>query len=183
MLSRIKTLTLVAAIVAVVVLGAATVFAQDSTDPVLPPCLTGDGNYGMGMMGGRGIHMGWDGDTRPMFSAIAEALGIDTATLSSELQSGTTVAELAEEYGVDLASLTTTAHAAMQEHLSELVAAGLLTQEQADARLSYMQERWEQMPMLNGGLGMGMMNGWNGGHHGRGMGGRGSGRGMMGRGG
>jgi hypothetical protein len=81
---------------------------------------------------------------------VAEALGIDEETLVSELQSGKTIAELAEELGVDLATVTEAAQTTMTAHLDELVAEGVITQAQADAHLSLMQGHWEEMPMFNG---------------------------------
>ena len=89
---------------------------------------------------------------------LAQALGIDEQTLVSELQSGKTLAQLAQEKGVDLATVTAAAQTTMKQHLDELVAAGMLTQAQADARLSLMQHHWDDMPMLNG-TGYGMMGG------------------------
>ena len=66
----------------------------------------------------------WDGDSAPMFTEFAQALGIDEQTLISELQSGKTLAQLAQEKGVDLATVTTAAQTTMKQHLDELVAAG-----------------------------------------------------------
>jgi hypothetical protein len=165
MSSKIKILSLLLVVVAVAALGASAIFAQDSTDPTLPPCPMWAAG-GQGMMMGMGTHRMWDSDTAPMFTAVAEALGIDTETLTSELQSGKSIADLAAEYGIDLATITASAQAGMEAHLSDLVAAGVLTQAQADAHLSQMQEHWAQMPMFSG-SGFGMMLGGHGGHHGR----------------
>jgi hypothetical protein len=162
-------------IVLVVVLsvGAVAVFAQDDDDDTFTP-------FGMmgrgGMMGG--FHRMWEGDTPPMFAAVAEALGIDEETLYAELQSGKTISNLAEEYGVELESLSAAWLTTMTEHMNALVEAGVLTQEQADARLALMSEHFETMPMFTGNHPMfGMMGGMHGG-----MWGQGGHHGPMGRG-
>ena len=160
-----------AVVVVVIAAGAFTVFAQDTDEPTTPPFRSG-----FHMMG-QGHGMMWDGAARPGFTALAEALGLDEETLSSELQSGNTIAEIAEAQGVDLATVFEAAQTGMEEHLSALVAAGVLTQEQADAHLAEMQEHWDEMPMFTG-EGFGMMHGAG---HG-GMWGNHGPHGMMGRG-
>ncbi len=173
-------------VVAIVAAGAITVSAQDTTTPV-PPIF---GGRGQGMM--IQSRLLWDGDSAPMYAAIADALGIDQQTLITELQSGKTLAQLATEYGVNLDSLTATLQTATQTHMQAMIDAGLITQAQADAHLALMADHWDDMPMLNGtsynymmGAGRGGM--WNGdsstGMMGSGMlGGSGGARGGMGRG-
>lgn len=178
MSSKSRFFGLMMVVVAILTLGATGVFAQDSTDPT-PPCPMWSSGFGMmDMTRGGGMHMMWDGEYPPMWSAVAEALGIDVEALRDELQSGATLADLAEQYGVDLEAVTADLQAAMQAHLSELVDAGIITQAQADAHLSQMAERWDEMPMLDA-AGFGMMRG--GRHHG--MWGNGGGRGLGRRGG
>ena len=156
-----RTFFLLFTIVAIVAAGAITVSAQDTTTPVQPPF----GGRGQGMM--TQSRLLWDDDTAPIYNAIADALGIDTETLYAELQSGTTLAELADEYGVDLDTVIAAQRTATQEHLQAMIDAGLMTQEQADARLALMEQRWEDMPMLynnyNYGYNMGTGRGgmWN----------------------
>ncbi len=156
-----RTFFLLFTIVAIVAAGAITVSAQDTTTPVQPPF----GGRGQGMM--TQSRLLWDDDTAPIYNAIADALGIDTETLYAELQSGTTLAELAAEYGVDLDTVIAAQRTATQEHLQAMIDAGLMTQEQADARLALMEQRWEDMPMLynnyNYGYNMGTGRGgmWN----------------------
>ncbi|MEO8391450.1 MAG: hypothetical protein ABI700_00520 [Chloroflexota bacterium] len=157
MFSKRKSFLLLMAVVAIVAAGAFAVYAQDSTPSPQPP---------FGMMGQHGMMMGthqmWDGDSAPMFTEIAKAFGIDEQTLASELQSGKTLAQLAQEKGIDLATVSAAAQTTMKQHLDVLVTSGVLTQAQADARLSLMQEHWAEMPMLNGtdcGMMMGMGHG------------------------
>ena len=165
---------LVLVVVAIVAAGAFAVSAQDTTTPAQPP-------FGMmGQHGMMGAHLMWDGDSAPMFTEIAKSLGIDEQTLTSELQSGKTLAQLAQEKGIDLATVTATAQTAMKQHLDALVTSGVLTQAQADARLSQMQEHWAEMPMFNG-TGNGMMMGM--GHGGMWGNSDNTPRGMMGHGG
>ena len=154
MVSKRKSFLLVA-VVALVAAGAFAVYAQDTGTPTQPS---------FGMMGHTGMMMGaqmmWDGDSAPMFTAVAKALGIDEQTLVSELQSGKTIAQLAQEKGIDLATVTAAAQTTMKLHLDQLIAAGVLTQAQADAHLSLMQTHWDEMPMFNGiGMRMGMERG------------------------
>jgi hypothetical protein len=92
----------------------------------------------------------WDGGARPGFVAIAEALGLDEEALTSEMQSGKTIAQLAEEQGVDLTTVAEAAQTGMEERLNALVAAGVLIQEQADSHFADLQEDWQEMPMFTG---------------------------------
>jgi hypothetical protein len=172
MFSKRTLYILMAVVVAVIAAGAFTAFAQDSDEPTSSPFNS------RGHMMGMGYGMMWGSTERPGSAAVAEALGLDEASLTSELQSGKTIAQLAEEQGIDVATVFEAAHTGMEEHLSTLVAAGVLTQEQADAHLAVMQEHWNEMPMFTG-EGFGMMLGagrggmW--GNHGpHGMVGRGS---------
>ena len=143
------------AVVAIVAMGAFTAFAQDTGDVVPPYGMMGNG--GRGAMTGVGPQAVWDDDTAPMYAAAAGALGIDVPTLTAELQSGKTLAQIAAELGLDPATITATVQATLQERLQEMVTAGLLTQAQADAHLAYSQQRWDDAPMLSGdctGLGL-----------------------------
>ena len=155
--------------IAVLAVSAFTVFAQDTGTQDWPPFgMMGQGRHGAMM--GVGPQMMWDGDTAPMFSAAAQALGIDEQTLISELQSGKTMAQLAQEKGIDLTAF----QSAVQTQMQALVQAGTITQAQADAHLSLMQSHWDDMPMFNG-QGFGMMGGgiWGNNNSPRGMMGRG----------
>src|SRR5689334_14001712 len=85
--------------VAVIVGGVFVVTAQDTDEPTTPPF-----HFGQHMMGmGHGPR--WDDGTHPGLAAVAEALGLDEASLTSELQSGKTIAEIAEEQGIDLTAV------------------------------------------------------------------------------
>jgi hypothetical protein len=75
------------------------------------------------------------------FSTVAESLGIEEDELRSELADGKTIAEIAEEQGVDVQDVVDAIVAAHQERLDEAVADGDLTQEQADEILAGAEER------------------------------------------
>lgn len=170
-----KSLVLLIAIAAVLAVGVFTVMAQDDEDT--PPFGRGwRGHHGA--MNGFGPGAMWS-DGQPMHTIIAGALGIDVDTLFAELRSGQTLAEIAEAQDVELQIVYDAVLARADAHLSTLVEAGRITQEQADARLALMQTHIAEMPMLSGDglgpcwdgdgeVGMGQM------HRGRGM--------MMGRG-
>lgn len=169
---RTSTVLAVLAVVAMVIAaGAFSAFAQDDdTTSGFPFGMMGQG-HGPGMMFG-----GWDGDT--MWTGVADALGLDLETLSAELQAGKTLAEIADEQGVDLQAVYDSAAATATAHMDAMVAAGVITQEQADAHLSWMTDNIDQMPMFSGaGVGNCPMGG------GFGMMGGQAGYGMMGRGG
>jgi hypothetical protein len=74
-------------------------------------------------------------------STVAETLGIDEEELRSELADGKTIAEIAEEQGVDTQDVVDDIVAALQERLDEAVADEDLTQEEADEILAGAEER------------------------------------------
>lgn len=91
-----------------------------------------------------GGHLGMGGDFigrgNQFVTVIAEALGIEEAELVTALQDGQTVAELAEEKGVELTTVVDALVAAHSEKLTAAVEAGRITQEQADERLANFSE-------------------------------------------
>jgi hypothetical protein len=154
------------------------VFAQEPTEPGEGFCPFGGtcgrlgGGFGMGGFGYRGT----------MPSILAEELGMTLDELSAALAEGKTVAELAAERGVSLEDLVAALIAQRAEALSQAVADGDLTQEQADWMLEEMTEhlawRLENVGWGGDGGGCGMRGGgW--GMQGSGQGYRG-GRGMRG---
>jgi hypothetical protein len=108
-------------IVGGVALGA-TVFApgivgaQEATESTEPACARPGG--------GRGL------------DAAAEAIGIDVDDLRTALRDGQTIAEVAAANGVDAQTVIDAMLADLGEKLAEQVAAGDLTQEEADERLA-----------------------------------------------
>jgi len=134
--------------------------------------------FGPGMMGrgfGRGMmgrSQGWGmmGDSQDSLIAVAaDKLGMTVDELTTQLQDGKTVADLAQEKGVDLQTIVDAFMAARQEALSQAVADGKITQEQADQMLENMGDMIEdhlngELPMYGpGGCGgRGMMGAWDG---------------------
>ncbi len=92
---------------------------------------------GHGGHGGRGGH-GMRGEG---LEAAAEALGMTTDELRTELRDGATIAEIAAAEGVEVQSVIDAMVVAAGAHLAEHVAAGDITQEQADARLEEITAR------------------------------------------
>jgi hypothetical protein len=135
---------------------------------------------------GRGFGMGGFGAGEGMLAVVAEQLGIEPAALVTELQSGKTIAELAEANSVATDDIVAAVVAVHQERLDAAVAAGTLTQEEADAHIvlatSHIQSMLDQ-PLTGRGRGMGMGGGFGmGGPNGDGQrgGGRGHGNGFHG---
>ena len=159
---------------------AGIVFAQGPTEPGEGTCPF-DGTCGH--LGGFG--MGGFGYYGTMPTILAEELGMTLDELSAALAEGKTVAEVAAEQGVSLDDLVATLVTQRAEVLSQAVAEGDLTQEQADGMLEEMTEhltwRLENVGLggpggYGGGCGMGS-RGWGTRSSGRGYRG---GRGMRG---
>jgi len=116
--------------------------------------------------GMRGYGRGLGGETG--LAAAAEALGMTTEELSAELWAGKTLADIAEEKGVDLVDLQATVQSAvqaarvsaMQDAINQAVEAGTITQENADWLLEGIEQGF--IP----GFGFGL--GGRGGHRGHG---------------
>jgi hypothetical protein len=124
-----------------------------------------------------------------MMAEVAAVLGLEPQAFATAIHSGQTLAEIAEAQGVELQSVYDAVIAHAEEHTAARVAAGTMTQAEADAHLTWVRENVATMPMFTGagtgpcmqnadGTGMGMMGGGRG--HGHGM--MGNGSGMMGEG-
>jgi polyhydroxyalkanoate synthesis regulator phasin len=74
-------------------------------------------------------------------STVAESLGIGEDELRAALADGQTIADVAEEQGVDVQDVVDEIVAAQRERLDEAVAEGHLTQEEADEFLAGAEER------------------------------------------
>ena len=160
---RYAGVAVLAAIVAALGISSA-VFAQETTTavPSLPLAHGGMG-FGRGMCGEAG------------FAAAAQALGMTTDELSTQLWGGETLSSLAEQAGVDLQAVRDAVQAACQEAtkaaIEQAVQNGNMTRDKADWLLEGLEKGYwgGEMP----GFGMG-----RGGFHGprgfRGFGGFGS---------
>jgi hypothetical protein len=88
-------------------------------------------------LGGHGGHGGGPG-----LDVAAEVLGLSEADLRDALATeGATLADVAEEQGVDLDTLVEALVTAQAERIAEAVADGRITQEEADERLADLEER------------------------------------------
>ncbi len=114
-------------VLAVGIAATGTVLAQEGTNPT--PEATAP-------LGGRGGGHGRGGYGQVELEAIAKALGMTADELSTQLWGGSTVADLAEKAGVELAGVQKAAQdaqlAAMKESIKQAVTDGKITQEQAD---------------------------------------------------
>ena len=123
----------------------------------------------MSEFGGMGAMHEWmhqsGGMHDTVWAALADQLGMTTEELTAQVESGKTLAQIAEEKGVAVKDLANTMESAMKAGLEQAVNDGALTQEQADLMLQHMDGQFEWM-ITN--MGAGMM---------------GSGSGMMGPGG
>ena len=88
---------------------------------------------------GHGAHGGF---ARGHFSldAAAEALGITTDELRTQLRDGKTIAEVAEAEGVDIETVKDAMLEAFRTHEQEHVTSGRLTQAQADANIAAFED-------------------------------------------
>lgn len=111
---------------------------QAQADAVIEALVAARPERGPGGKGGPGAH-GMRGG--PGLDAAAEALGITTDELREALQGGSSLAEIAEQKGVNrqavIDALTTEAKERIMTKLSE----GSITQEQADERLAELDAR------------------------------------------
>lgn len=115
---------LLAALVVVGVVGATGVFAQGSTTTSVP-------NQGVGPGGGHGHGLG-----TAELEAAAKVLNMTSDELSTALQSGKTLEQVASDKGVDFAKVQEaiqTAHIAeMRARIDQAVKDGTITQANAD---------------------------------------------------
>jgi|GEM_PF-4047046 len=88
-------------------------------------------------------------------AAAAQALGMSAEELATALKEGRGVADLAKEKGMSVDKLTEAVNSARKAAFDELVAAGTLTQEQADQMIEHMG----QVGLMTLNMGTMMQNG------------------------
>lgn len=103
-----------------------------------------EGSYGPGMMGGGygpGMMSGSYGPMAEyheiMEQALADALGLTLEELQAEFDAGKTLWEIADEQGVDFETLQEAMVTARAEMVSQALADGVITDEQAEWMLSH----------------------------------------------
>lgn len=120
----------------------ATMRANAATHATQPWSPQGPGY--MGQMGPMGRHfgggrMGGRFGGNPIITTAAEKLGLTQTELFTELQSGKSIAEVAQEKNVALDTIVEAVIAPRAERLNNLVADGQLTQAQVDNRLDNLR--------------------------------------------
>jgi hypothetical protein len=96
-----------------------------------------DGTPGPGT--GRGMRGQMGGPQQSLVAVAADTLGITQADLIAQLQGGKTIAQVAREKNVALDTIVNAFVATRQARMAQAVAAGRMTQEQADAMLATMR--------------------------------------------
>jgi uncharacterized protein (DUF433 family) len=82
----------------------------------------------------------WGFADGPLVSA-ANAIGVEPSELLAELRDGATIAEVAEERGVDVSAVVDAIVASLQERLDAAVENGWITQDEADERAADLEEQ------------------------------------------
>ncbi len=134
---------LLAALLVVGVIGATNAFAQSSTNTLF---------HGRGPGDGHGFGLG-----QPELEAAAKALSMTTDELSSALQSGKTLEQLATDKGVDLQTVQDAINAAHREEVRSRIQQGLtdgtISQEKADWLLEGLDKGFLDGPGFGFGFG------------------------------
>ncbi len=146
---------LLAALLVVGIVGAASAYAQGPDTPGF-----GLMDNGRGPGGGRGFGLG-DAE----LEAAAKVLGMTADEVSSALQEGKTLQDLADEAGVDIADVQAAIQAVhvaeMRANIAQAVEDGTMTQEKAD----WLTEGLDKGFIGGGdGFGFGGPHGHGGGH-------------------
>jgi len=95
------------------------------------------GGRGRGMRGGMGYSLGGAADS--LVAIAAKTLGMEQTALVTALNGGKTIADVAKDKGVALDKIVDAVVADRAERLKSAVAAGRMTQAQADAMLAQMK--------------------------------------------
>ena len=158
-MSRLKKYAGLAVLLAIVAaLGISSIASAQGATPVAP---TSPMAHGWGF--GRGIN------NQVALDAAAKALGMTSDELSAQLWGGKTLAQIADEKGVDILTVQKAVQAALQDAtktaIQDAVKAGTLTQDKADWLLQGLDKGYWGAEQ---GLGFGFGFGGRGGFHGRG---------------
>ena len=111
--------------------------------------------------GGPGDGQSRHPDKSGVISSVAEELGITGKELRTQVGDGTSIAQLAEEAGIDLQAIVDAALTERAEKVDEAVSDGRITQEQADDILARSATRLDDM-LNQEGLGGHMFGGGRG---------------------
>lgn len=124
----------------------------------------GQGKQGRGRFGpmGRNMMGGQMGQMSAVIDAVTKKLNMTAPEIMTALQNGQTLAQIAQSKGVSEQDLKTTITTSINDTLQQRVTAGNLTQGQADAMKTFVQNNVDQLlntslkDMPFGGRGMGM---------------------------
>jgi polyhydroxyalkanoate synthesis regulator phasin len=94
-----------------------------------------------------------------VFTAAAEVIGITNEQLKTELQSGKSLADIAESHNVDRDDLVDGIVDSIEGEIAQAVSNGRMTQEQANRLLENLEDRVEQAVDHEGGLRLELGNG------------------------
>lgn len=100
-----------------------------------------NGGHGRGQMGGQmgGNGRGQMGGQQSLVAVAAQQFGMQPTDLVAQLQGGKTIAQVAAEKQVALDTIVDAFAATRQARMAQAVAAGRLTQAEADARLATLR--------------------------------------------
>jgi len=167
-----KSLWIALVLAGVLVLGVAGVtLAQDTQPPVTTDNSCTCDCYSYGGRGGHGGMKGFGRGNGSLVSATAEVTGLSEDKVTTALQEGQTIAQIAEGAGKKASDIVEALVAERKADLDEAVKAGKLTQKQADLMVELMRETLTQQvaktwtagsgTMLRGGglMGSGMLRG------------------------
>ena len=118
-------------------------YANGTPAPDATPGAWGRGHMEGGMMGG-GLMMQYI-DQDEVHTAIAQALGMSVEDFETALAAGQTPYELAQERGVEWATVQAAMQQAHRDAIQAALAAGEITQEQADWMLSHIDQMGQMM--------------------------------------
>ena len=134
------------------VVGMAYAQTQNPPQPQTPATGAYDQNYpgmmgrgGRGMMGGRFAQgqAGFGPMHEYMVAALAEKLGLTVDELNAKIANGERPYDIAVAQGLTTEEIQVIIEEAHDEALKAAVAAGVLTQEQADWMDSHMEQMWQ----------------------------------------
>ena len=94
---------------------------------------------GMGGMSGNGMGGRWGGPQSSLVATAAQVLKMNQTDLIAQLTAGQTLAQVAQAHGSSASALAEAFVATRQQALSQAVAAGQMTQAQADTMLANMK--------------------------------------------
>jgi hypothetical protein len=166
MLKNLLLIALGAALVVLIlgIVGIAWAQTQTPPDRFTPnnlPYFAGMGRWnGGGMMGRWNPNRGTGFMHEAFLAAIAPKLGLSAEALENELAAGKTLWQIAAEKGISSTEFQSLMLQARKEALSQLVAEGVLTQDQADWMISHMNWMGQSGRGFGGGFAPCHGNGW-----------------------